>query len=395
MPPKQALKRKSPPSSASPAPPAKRPATARNGADVPQFNHSHVAEEYGIIQREFYPPEMSNERCEQYNNNEIPRPLEVLEKTLDETADARNKIAIGGAVVHWFKRDLRLQDNKPLDLASQKAKEKGVPLICLFIISPQDYQAHGTSSARVDFELRTLEIMKQDLAELNIPLHVETQEKRKNIPDRVIQLCEDWGAKQIYCAIEYEVDELRRETLLTKRCLDRGISFTPLHDDVVVPPGALQTGQGKQFSVYSPWYRAWVAHIHGHPERLDISDIPTANPADTKDKLKALFDGPVPSAPANKSLNTEEKQRFHSLWPAGEHEAHDRLGKFLNERIGRYKDTRNFPAEQSTAMLSVHFSSGTLSARSAIAAARSSNTTRKLDGGSESKCSYTCLRRHV
>ena len=254
MPPR-ASKRKAPDELDAPAPPAKKPATSSNGAKAPQYDHSRPEEKYGIVLRDYYPPEMSNERCEQYNKNEIPRPIELLEKAIKSTADVRSKIQVGEAVVHWFKRDLRLQDNKPLFRASQKAKEKGVPLICLFIISSQDYAAHLTSPPRVDFELRSLEIMKQDLAELNIPLHIETQEKRKKIPDRVTELCAEWGAKHIYCAIEYEVDELRRETLLTQKCLDKGISFNALHDDVIVPPGALQTGTGKQFAVYSPWYR--------------------------------------------------------------------------------------------------------------------------------------------
>lgn len=373
-------KRKAP--SESLAPPAKKPAIASNGtASAPQFNHSRVAEEYGIVQREFYPPEMSHERCRMYNDGEIPRPLAVLEKTIKDTADARSKIGVGEAVVHWFKRDLRIHDNRPLRMASEKAKEKGVPLVCLFIVSPQDYQAHLTSAPRVDFELRTLEVMKHDLAELGIPLHVETQEKRKKIPGRIMELCEEWGAKHVYCAIEYEVDELRREDLLTKKCLEKGISYTALHDDVVVPPGALMSGAGKQYSVYSPWFRAWIAYLHSHPDLLQIFEPPTSSSSSAKERFKSMFDERLPSAPSNKSLTDGEKKRFRSLWPAGEHEAHARLEKFLSEKIGRYKDTRNFPSEQSTAMLSVHFSTGTLSARSAVARARDSNTTRKLDGG--------------
>ena len=50
--------------------------------------------------------------------------------------------------------------------------------------------------------------------------------------------------------------------------LNKGIVFEAVHDDVVVLPGAPQTGQGKRYAVYSPWFRAWVAHIHAHPELL-------------------------------------------------------------------------------------------------------------------------------
>ncbi len=54
-----------------------------------------------------------------------------------------------------------------------------------YIISPQDFEAHLRSPARVDFMLRTLNILKDDLAKLDIPLWVETVEKRKQIPGRV------------------------------------------------------------------------------------------------------------------------------------------------------------------------------------------------------------------
>ena len=372
-------KRKNASDSSSPNGSAKK--AAKSNGVMPQYDHSRVEERYGIVQREFYPPEMSSERCEMYISGEIPRPIEELESTISDTADERSKIKVGDAVVHWFKRDMRLYDNRGLHLASELARKNKVPLICMFIVSPQDYQAHLTSAARVDFELRTLEVMRKDLAELDIPLYVETIEKRKEIPDKLIQLCKGWGAKQLYCNIEYEVDELRRETMLVKKCLDNDISLTAVHDDVVVAPGRLETGQGRQYAVYSPWFRAWVAHVHQNPELLDAFEKPGQNPKSAREKFKDIFDMKIPDAPKNKSLAAEDRKRLVHLWPAGEHEAHERLEKFLNQKIGQYKNTRNLPAANSTAVVSVHHSAGTLAARSSVRKARDSNSTKKLDGG--------------
>ena len=347
----------------------------------PHFDHSRIEERYGIVQQRFYPQEMSNERCQQYNANEIPRPIEVLAKTIHETAEARAKIQVGEAVVHWFKRDFRLSDNRSLHLAYKQAQRKSVPLIGMFIASPQDYQAHFTAAARVDFELRSLEILKADLAELNIPLYVTTVSERRIIPDYIIEKCMAWKAKHIFCNIEYEVDELRRESLMTRKCLKKGIDFTAVHDDVIVTPGQLKTGGGKQFSVYSPWYRAWVAHIHQHPELLNEHERPGKNPDFARERFKELFQLGIPPAPDNKKLSIEEKTRMESMWPAGEHEALDRLQKFLKQMVKKYKDTRNFPAANSTAMISIHLSAGTLAARTAVRMARETNSTQKLDGG--------------
>ncbi|KAK4626357.1 Deoxyribodipyrimidine photo-lyase [Fulvia fulva] len=346
-----------------------------------KFDHSRIEEKVGIVQREFYPPEMSNERAKQYHEGEIPRPIQVLHAMLAQTKAGRENIAVGECLVHWFKRDLRLFDNKALHLASEKAKGKNVPLVCMFVISPQDYQAHLTSPARVDFELRTLDIMKKDLAELDIPLYVTTIEDRKDVMPHILGKCTEWGAKHLFCNIEYEVDELRRETKLVKDGLAQGIALEAVHDDVVVAPGELKTGAGKQYSVYSPWFRSWIKHIHEHPHLLNAFDPPTQNPPSAREKFRAIFDMSTPSAPSNKSLTPEEKDCLTQLWPAGEHEARERLDRFLSEKIGKYKDTRNFPALQSTASLSVHFSSGTLAARTAVRSARDANSANKLDAG--------------
>ncbi|TKA69485.1 hypothetical protein B0A49_10073 [Cryomyces minteri] len=387
-------KRKASSTSSPPPPkkPAKRPTSKLNGASQgkpdtssaePSASQYRPEERYGIVQREFYPPEMSNERAARYRNGEIPRPIEVLSHAIEETADARAGIEVGEAVVHWYKRDLRLHDNRALSLASAKAKEKGVPLICMFIVSPQDYQAHYTSPARVDFELRTLAIIKEDLAKLDIPLYVETREERKTIPDHIVGLCQKWGAKHLYCNIEYEVDELRREASMTRKCLDAGINFTAVHDDVVVAPGKLRTGTGNQYAVYSPWFRSWIAHIHSNPGLLDPFDPPGQNPSSARQRFNDIFQMPIPAAPENKKLTDEERKRFEHLWPAGEHEASQRLEKFLGQKVAKYKDARNLPAANSTACISVHHSAGTLAARTSVRRARDLNGTKKLDAGNE------------
>ena len=323
-----------------------------------------------------------------YNNGNLSRPIDLLEKTIKETTSRRKDIGVGDAVIHWFKRDLRLQDNRPLSEASELAKKAQVPLICLFIVSPQDYQAHLTSKPRVDFELRTLEIMQRDLAELDIPLIVDVVEKRKAIPNHITALCEKWNAKHVFCGVEYEVDELRREKLMIERCLEKGIAFTPLHDDVVVPPGSVATKEGRQYSVYTPWYRAWMAYIHSHLHVLHGFEKPAKNPPNTRSKFKECFDREVPPAPANKSLSEAERNKFANLWPAGEHEAHDRLGKFLQEKSSKYSDARNYPAANSTALLSPHLSAGTLAARTAVRRAREANSAQKLDAGSKGIVSW-------
>lgn len=341
------------------------------------------AEKHNIVLRKFYPPEMSNARARAYSADEIPRPIEELLSALQDTAADRKKIDVKDAVIHWYKMDLRCSDNKALALASEKAKEAGVPLICMYIVSPQDLEAHLTAPVRVDFMLRTLEVLKTDLAKLDIPLYVETVEKRKDIPDRILELMEKWGSRHLFANMEYEVDELRREAAMVRDLAENGKSFEVVHDTCVVPPGQLQSGSGKQYAVYSPWFRAWIAHIHANLDLLELFEPPSANPSSARKAYKDLFDCPIPEAPAGKRLGKEELKRFGALWPPGEHAAAERLHKFCEEKVGEYGNQRNIPSHEGTSNLSVHLASGTISSRTCVRTARDRNKTKKLDGGNE------------
>lgn len=381
MPPKAAKRKPASPAQANGSS-NKKAKTGNASSSITQHHPlADEAEKHGIVLRKYYPPEMSNARAHAYANGEITRPIEELVSALEDTAGERKKVDVKGTVVHWFKTDLRHNDNRALALASEKAKEAGVPLICLYIVSPQDFEAHLTSPVRVDFTLRTLEVLKKDLDALDIPLYVETVEKRKKIPDRILELMEEWGASHLYANMEYEVDELRREAHMVRDFSENGKAFEVVHDTCIVPPGALQTGTGRQYAVYTPWYRSWVAHIHENLDLLELFDPPSKNPETARKKYKKLFGCTIPDAPKNKTLTADEKKKFHALWPCGEHEAVHRLDKFCQEMIGSYHKERNIPADNGTSCLSVHLSSGTISARTCVRTARDRNKTKKLNGG--------------
>jgi len=204
-----------------------RPLPSTDPLRLPHPFHEQ-SEENGIVLRKFYPHEMSNARARAYNANELPRPMEELNAALADTAQERRRVMVKETVVHLFKMDLRTKDNRGLFAASETAKAAGASLIGLYIISPQDFEAHLRSPVRVDFTLRSLEVLKGDLAKLDIPLYVETVHKRKDVPGRILALMEEWGARHLFANIEYEVDELRREA---KRRWFQGLSLRLEYND--------------------------------------------------------------------------------------------------------------------------------------------------------------------
>jgi deoxyribodipyrimidine photo-lyase len=184
---------------------------------------------------------MTSDHVKAYQDNKIPRPIEELNKAVSDTRGAREKIPTNGAVVHWFRWDLRLNDNTALYKASEAAKAAGKPLICLYVFSHEDFEAHFTSPAKLDFALRTLSVLKKDLDSLEIPLWVEEVQVRKGFVDHVLDLCKSWNVSKLFANIEYEVDELRRDSRLVRKGVEKGIAVFPCHDTCVVQPGSLQS----------------------------------------------------------------------------------------------------------------------------------------------------------
>ncbi|KAL2802232.1 DNA photolyase, FAD-binding/Cryptochrome [Aspergillus granulosus] len=351
-----------------------------NGTSNRYHPNADQAASFGIVLREFYPPEMSNARCEDYTNGALERPIEALERAYAETEERRNGVMANAAVVHWFKTDLRIHDNRALQAANNLAREAKIPLITLYILSPQDLTAHLISPARVDLILRSLAQLQRDLSELDIPLYIETQSNRSSIPSRIVDLCHEWGANHLFANIEYEVDELRREASLVRLCADNGIAFETKHDTCVVPPGSLTSQTGKQYAVYTHWFRAWVAFLDRNPDILSAGEEIGSNPGHARRLFPNLFDCPVPEAPKEKKLDLGMAARMRNLYPAGEHEGQRRLDTFLAEKGKGYDEERNFLAWESTSILSPYFTSGLLSTRTAVIQARKVNGNRIAGG---------------
>lgn len=127
--------------------------------------------------------------------------------------------------------------------------KNNVPLIALFVISPQDYVAHDRSARRIDFTLRNLHIVKSALAELHIPLHTVTHTPRRTLPNFVVSLLNTLKAKHLFANIEYEVDELRRDIKICELAKPEGIKPTYIHDKCVIEPNIILTKQEKVYTV--------------------------------------------------------------------------------------------------------------------------------------------------
>lgn len=332
---------------------------------------------------------MSTARAQAYANGDLTTPMQALDVAVDETATQMAQVGPPNGkspVVHWFKSDLRTHDNRALAQAAMLAHENNVPLIGLYVVSPQDWEAHKTAPVRVDLVLRTLAVLKSALAKLNIPLWIETVDDRQQITRRILDRMDAWEARHLFANLEYEVDELRRETRLLRLAASEGKSVTVIHDTCVVPPGQLISGSGRTYAVYTPWFRAWKQHIHDHEDVIDLVDAPDKFPDKVRKVLlpKALFDSPIPHAPEGKQLQDDnEAARFRAMWPAGEHEATARLERFCEARLNGYARDRDVPSAEATSALSPYLATGSISARTVVQTASDRAGASSLNGGSD------------
>ncbi|EWC48173.1 hypothetical protein DRE_02277 [Drechslerella stenobrocha 248] len=388
MPPR-AAKRKAPPTDEAPT------KKANIVSPTPHHHASGTSRDEAIL-REFYPPEMSNERVQAYRDGDIPTPYHQLTGTLQSTELQRQNIKPNKAVAHWFRWDLRLHDNTGLHKAHEAATAGGVPLICLYVFSHEDFHAHCTSPARIDLTLRSLRILKGDLEKLDIPLWVEEVAERKHVPGTILNWCQKWGVSSVHANMEYEVDELRRDAKLVAAGVKKDISFNVHHDTCVVEPMVLRSGSEKPYAVFTPFFKKWEPYVWRNKLLDKLSPSPGKNHPDlnTRESFKELFEQtsfPVPNE--GKRLSEKDAARLAKLWPAGEHEALARLQLFLEEHVAKYADRRDRPdIEGGTSSLSLHFAAGTLSARQAVRAARDHNKRLSLDAGHHGWIREICFR---
>ena len=286
---------------------------------------------------------------------------------LKEALDNQNTQDSVSTVVHWFRsKDLRIQDNKGLHAASSLAKKEGKPLVCLYVYCAAEFQWHGTSPARCDFNLENLGMMQKELEKLNIPLLTIEADGRKEIVPSAVRFMDENSVSHVFANYEYEVDELRRDTKFLEQLGDKSF-VTIFHDQTVIEPGTITTGAGGPMKVFSPYHRAWLAKVKDSPDLLDT--VPPPQEIDQKvcKQVSSLFGSKIPVPPDDKKFASDkERDRIRKLWPAGHGAGMTRMDNFIKNYIEKYAATRSNPAKNSTSRMSAYFSAGIFSVREAL-----------------------------
>ena len=275
----------------------------------------------------------------------------------------------------WFRRDLRVADNKALFHAAREATE-GV--IGIYVITPQQWLQHDDAACKVKFWLDNLRELSLALEKLQIPLRIKTCDSFAEVPETIGKFAKKHRCSTLYLNREYEVNELRRDNQVADKCEQIEVAVRRFHDRVIVSPHEIKTKEGKFYSVFTPYRKVWDTKVQ---DWIDPVGKPKKQP---EMKLE-------PSKVPKKVDGFDFKNVREDLWKPGEKAALANLKKF-GKKIGNYSDARDIPSLSGTSLLSPYLAAGVISPRQCVAAAMATNGSSQNQDGVKQWISELCWR---
>ncbi|MBC7350317.1 MAG: deoxyribodipyrimidine photo-lyase [Candidatus Aminicenantes bacterium] len=160
-------------------------------------------------------------------------------------------------ILYWFKRDLRLKDNRGLIEAFKKSQE----VIPVFIFDHELLRELDGPASRTGFLLDCLRRLNHQLEKKGNRLYGFYGQPEK-VLDRVIS---ESKAEAVYTNRSYSWKGERTQKKVEALCRKKGVAFKDFNDSLLVPPGRIEARK-----VYSPFFRLWRMAL----AREDISVWP-------------------------------------------------------------------------------------------------------------------------
>lgn len=249
----------------------------------------------------------------------------------------------------WYRRDLRLFDHTAL----QTAIRRGLPLAAVFVFDTDILGSLPADDRRIGFIHSSLAELQQALAQKNVPLWVLHGRAAEEIPKLAGRL----NAAAVVCAEDYEPQAMARDNAVWRTLDADARTLIRVTDQVVLAKAEVMSQQGRPYSVFTPYKKAWL--------QTYAARFGGWQPADDWAGLAALQSRlpeaarQTPPLPALADLGFTPQPL---VLAGGEAAAQKQLGGFL-EYIDRYHLTRDFPAMKSTSQLSPYLRFGMLSPR--------------------------------
>lgn len=255
----------------------------------------------------------------------------------------------GSPTLLWFRNDLRLADQPALHAA---AAGPVLPVFVLDDAAPGQWAPGGAARWWLHHSLASL---AAELRQRGADLLLLRGPAEQVIPELARQL----GAGAVH-ATTLAAPWARQRDAAVAEALAREGRTLRLHQALLCGPDALRTGQGKPYSVYTPFANA----------AMRLGEPPPPIPAPER-----LRGARAPAAGmALEELGLLPKRgwaaAFPEFWQPGEAGAQARLRDFVAEAMADYPTGRDRPGEDGSSRLSPHLHWGEVSPRQVWHAAR-------------------------
>ena len=240
------------------------------------------------------------------------------------------------AVIFWFRRDLRLNDNKGL----YNALKSEIPVIPLFIFDKNILDKLDKYDPRFQFIYQQVKILNNKIKKYGsrvINMH--------DYPVNVFKtLLRKYDIKSVYVNRDYEPYSIKRDSDISSFLIQHGVDFISFKDHVFFEKSEVVKKNGEPYKVYTPYSNNW---------------------------LNKLKESKIIQYPSEKYLEKLYNFSFKSII------SYDKIGfknsglfppelNLQKDVIDDYEKKRNFPFINGTSKVGVHLRFGTISIRSVL-----------------------------
>ncbi len=237
--------------------------------------------------------------------------------------------------IFWFRRDLRVEDNKGLF----EALQSGLPVLPVFIFDTNIINDLNPDDPRLNFIYDTLYELNNKLAQNQSGIKI-----LHTTPSEAFQqLSSEFNVKEVFTNHDYEPYALSRDQQIETLLDDLDIEFHSFKDQVIFEKSEVVKKDGSPYTVYTPYMKVWKSQFQ----------TSMTNSFESENDLSKLY--PLShSFPSKKDLGIQENDI--KVLPFD----------LSSDLISNYDDTRNFPSKSSGSRLSPHLRFGTISIRRAV-----------------------------
>ncbi|MDB2520860.1 DNA photolyase family protein [Flavobacteriaceae bacterium] len=238
--------------------------------------------------------------------------------------------------IFWFRRDLRINDNKGF-FEALNGKNKVIPI---FIYDSKIIDKLHKDDHRLTFIQNALgginNAMKRNRCTLGI---------YRGSPEAIFEkIIREFPIEKVIANRDYEPYAMERDEAIKQLLKAQDIDFITYKDQVIFERNEVVKDDGTPYKVYTPYSRKWLAKYQAE----GLEHFPS------EDLLDNIYkENPLPQTDLK-----EMGMQSSSLTPVAY--------KFDDELIDQYEATRNFPSIDKTSRLGVHLRFGTQSIRKLI-----------------------------